>query len=555
MKLASQSTERHRMTVEDVVARLFHGEEPFRLFVEAVKDYAIFLLDTHGNVVSWNVGAQRIKGYSASEVIGTHFSRFYTEEDKARGLPAHLLRDAQAESRVENEGWRVRKDGTRFWADVVITPLYDSSGVLRGYGKVTRDLTVKHNLEVLQQSENRLYEFLAMLSHELRNPLAPMVNALALLRSGREVESDRLLGIIDRQVSHMSRIVDDLLDVGRLTSGKMALKTDIVELNRLVLQAAESCQSLVDSREHAIELRSSGGPLYVEADSTRIVQVVVNLITNAAKFTRCGGRITVAVERKGDHAIVRVVDNGVGIPAASLASIFGLFVQGEQSLDRAAGGLGIGLTLVKRLTEMHGGTVSVSSGGADRGSEFVVRLPAATQQAAAIESNKQAAAIIAARRFRVLVVDDNKDFAMTLEILLEMAGHEVRAVNDGIAAYDVAMDFRPEIVLLDIGLPGMTGYELAGRLRRLPELAGSTLIALTGYGQTEDRQRVAEAGFDGHLVKPVEPTELLSLIDRLRPRTNAQTTAGALGVRSEQNDRDPSGAQPSASRFIPPGAS
>lgn len=540
------------MKAAGVIDQVFHGEEPFRLLVEAVNDYAIFLLDTSGVIVSWNVGAQRIKGYAAGEIIGTHFSRFYTEEDKARDLPAHLLARAQAAGRVEDEGWRVRKDGTRFWADVIITPLHDSSGQLRGYGKVTRDLTAQRSMEVLRESESRLYEFLAMLSHELRNPLAPMVNALALLRSRREVDTGRLLDIIDRQVSHMSRIVDDLLDVGRLTSGKIALKKDIVELNRLVLQAAEACRSLVDAREHTIELRSSGGSMYIEADSTRIVQVVVNLITNAVKFTRCGGRITVAVEREGDDAIVRVTDNGIGIPAASLDSIFGLFVQGEQSLDRAEGGLGIGLTLVKRLVEMHGGAVSVSSAGADRGSEFVVRLPVAAQQSAAVESSTQAAAIVAAHRFRVLVVDDNKDFANTLEILLEMAGHEVRAANDGITAYEVAMDFRPDIVLLDIGLPGMNGYELAGRLRRSPEVAGSTLIALTGYGQAEDRHRVAEAGLDGHLVKPVEPTELLALIDRLRSPTDAPTRAGAIGGRVECGGRVEGGAQPSASRCVHP---
>jgi PAS domain S-box-containing protein len=544
--------ERHRMKADDVIDRIFHGEEPFRLLVEAVKDYAIFLLDPSGVIVSWNVGAQRIKGYAAGEIIGTHFSRFYTEDDKAKGLPARLLARAQAAGRVEDEGWRVRKDETRFWADVVITPLYDSSGHLRGFGKVTRDLTAKRNMEVMQQNENRLYEFLAMLSHELRNPLAPMVNALALLRSEREVDSGRLLDIIDRQASHMSRIVDDLLEVGRLTSGKIALKKDIVELNRLVLQAAEACQSLVDSREQTIELHSSGCPLYVEVDSTRIVQVVVNLITNAAKFTRCGGRISVAVEREDDYAIMRVTDNGRGIPAASLDSIFGLFAQGEQSLDRAEGGLGIGLTLVKRLAEMHGGAVSVSSGGTDRGSEFVVRLPAALQQAVAVESSAPAPAIVAARRFRVLVVDDNKDFAMTLEILLEMAGHDVRAANDGITAYEMAMDFRPDIVLLDIGLPGMNGYELAGRLRRSPELAGSTLIALTGYGQAEDRQRVTNAGLDGHLVKPVEPAELLALIDRLRSRTDASTRVDAIGGGVERDGRIQGGVQPAASRLVPP---
>jgi len=370
-----------------------------------------------------------------------------------------------------------------------------------------------------------------------------MMNALALLGSEREVDSARLLGVIDRQVSHMSRIIEDLLDVGRLTSGKIALKKDVVELNRLVLQAAESCQSLVDSREHTIELHSSGGPVYVEADSTRIVQVIVNLLTNAAKFTRRGGHITVAVEREDDDAIVRVRDNGTGVPAASLDSIFGLFVQGKQSLDRAEGGLGIGLTMVRRLVEMHGGTVSAFSDGEDRGSEFVVRLPVTEQRAAVIESTARATSVVAARRLRVLAVDDNKDFAMTLAMLLEMAGHEVRTANDGVTAHEVATEFRPDIVLLDIGLPGMNGYDLAGRLRRTPQLAGLTLIALTGYGQVEDRQQVTEAGFDGHLVKPIEPAELLALIDRLRSRADAPARVDAIGGHVERDGRIRAGVQ------------
>jgi two-component system CheB/CheR fusion protein len=390
----------------------------------------------------------------------------------------------------------------------------------------------KRSIEALHQDENRLYELLAMLSHELRNPLAPMMNAVALLRSGRAVDSGQLLDVIDRQVSHLSHIVDDLLDAGRLTSGKIALKKEVVDLNQLVLQAAQSCQSLVDSHEHTIELRSSGGPLYIEADSTRIVQIVVNLITNAVKFTRCGGHITVATEREGDEAIVRVKDNGVGIPAASLDRIFSLFVQGERSLDRAGGGLGIGLTLVKRLVEMHGGVVSVSSEGPSRGSEFVVRLPVAAQQADAIAAGTRVPELVAPRPFRILVVDDNRDFAMTLAILLEVAGHEVRAANDGITAYEVAMDYRPDIVLLDIGLPGMNGYELADRLRQSPELAGSTLIALTGYGQAEDRQRLRKARLDGMLVKPVEATELLALIERLRSQAVPPATDQRFGAAS-----------------------
>jgi PAS domain S-box-containing protein len=487
--------------------------EPFRLFVEAVEDYAIFMLDVDGNIVTWNLGAERIKGYTAAEAIGMHFSRFYTEEDLARHWPAHVLSVARREGRCEDEGWRMRKDGTRFWADVVVTALHDECGRLTGFGKVTRDLTDRRRMEALQESEERLNEFLAMFSHELRNPLAPVTHALELIRNTPTHEHQKLIGVIERQVAHLRRLVDDLLDVSRLTRGKIRLKKEVADLNGLAALAFESSQPMIAARGHAAELRPYAEPLLVDADPTRIVQAAVNLITNAAKYTPRGGRISITVDRVDDGAALRVKDSGVGIAPALLPTVFDVFVQGDRSLDRPEGGLGIGLTVVKRLVEMHGGSVSAFSEGADRGSEFVIYLPLSDSELA---PPPDPARIPRYAHKRLLVIDDNADFALTLGGLLEVAGHEVRTVNDGVEALTLAAVYRPDAVLVDIGLPRMNGYDVARELRSVPEFAATTLIALTGYGQDEDRQRAREAGFDDHLVKPVEARELLRIIDQAR---------------------------------------
>jgi len=494
----------------------FESAEPFRMLVEAVKDYAIFLLDVEGNVATWNIGAERTKGYTADEIIGTHFSRFYTPDDRAQKLPQRLLARAVAEGQALDEGWRVRKDGGLFWADVVITPLYDH-GELCGYGKVTRDLTARRHIESLQRNESRMQEFLAMLSHELRNPLAPVLNALRLLRRNPDLANDPNVGVIDRQITHMSRLVDDLLDIGRITRGKILLQRKRHDLNRLVTQAVEASQALVDARGHALDLQLAHDVLAIDADETRIVQILANLIGNAAKFTPEGGSIVVSTAAVAAEVEVRVRDTGVGIPAATLREVFDLFVQGDRGLDRAEGGLGIGLTLVRRLADMHGGSVSASSEGPGKGSEFVVRLPRAAdvQPETDYGTNEAGAGAASSTSLRIVVVDDNRDFAATLSSLLELSGHEVAVVNDGLSAFRLMMDYRPDVVLMDIGLPGMNGYELARKLRSTPELANKTLIALTGYGQPEDRQRVVEAGFDKHLVKPIDADELLTMLERL----------------------------------------
>ena len=494
---------------------LRQSEERFRLLVDGVKDYAIFRLDHEGNVASWNAGAQAIKGYAATDIVGKHFSTFYTPEDIARKWPWHELDVARVEGRFEDEGWRVRKDGTRFWANVIITALFDSEHRLRGFAKVTRDLTARKHIEALQETERQMNEFLAMLAHELRNPLAAIVNALDLMRNKPAQEQPELRDVINRQAMHLSRIVDDLLDVSRITRGKIDLKKERLDLNRLVSRVLEAYGPPIEARRHEVELKLAPQPLPVDADPTRLSQIVHNLVSNAVKYTPEGGQITVRVTREGDLAVLRVRDNGIGIPADLLPNVFGLFVQGDRSLDRTEGGLGIGLTLVKRLAELHGGSVEGASRGSDTGSEFTVRLPLAPNRDRAQEPAAQATEILPVIRRRLLVVDDNRDLANMLAALLEVMGHEVRAVNDGPTAISVAAAYRPHAVFLDIGLPGMNGYEVARKFRSAPEHAHVTLIAFTGYGQDEDRLRAREAGFHHHLVKPAEASQLAQIVDAL----------------------------------------
>ncbi|HEV8256650.1 MAG TPA: MASE1 domain-containing protein [Casimicrobiaceae bacterium] len=500
---------------------LRQSEERFRLLVDGVKDYAIFMLDSDGNVASWNTGAQTIYGYTLAEMTGTSFSRLYTPEDLARNWPEHELAVARAEGRFEDEGWRVRKDGSRFWANVIIAALYNGEHRVRGFAKVTRDLTVRRRIEALEESERQMNEFLAMLAHELRNPLASIVNALGLMRSKPGDDQGEFRAVLERQTTLLARIVDDLLDVSRITRGKISLKREILDMSRVVARTLASCRPLIDAHKHVVELQLADEELPVDADSTRLSQVVLNLISNAVKYTPEGGRITIAVSREDGVAVLRVHDTGIGIAPELLPKVFDLFVQGDRSLDRTEGGLGIGLTLVRRLVEMHGGSVFASSGGHGEGSEFVVRLPLALGRGVARGPAKEVLPPLPVTRRRLLVVDDNRDFADTLGALFETMGHDVRIAYNGTDAVSAAAEYRPDAVFLDIGLPGRNGYEVARMLRSSPELAGLTLVAFTGYGRTEDRRRVREAGFDYHLVKPAEAAELARIVDALPARAHA----------------------------------
>ncbi|MGZ3429851.1 MAG: hybrid sensor histidine kinase/response regulator, partial [Polyangia bacterium] len=374
----------------------------------------------------------------------------------------------------------------------------------------------------LADDDRRKDEFLAMLAHELRNPLAPIVNALHVV--GLETASSgdavaRAHATMDRQVRHLIRLVDDLLDVSRITQGKIELRRQQTQLQSVIEHALQIARPLVEEREHTLVVEDPDEPLPVVIDVTRMTQVVANLVNNAAKYTNPRGTITIKVERSEEDAVVRVKDTGIGIRPELLPRVFELFVQADHAADRAAGGLGIGLTLVKRLVQLHGGEVIAQSEGVGKGSEFIVSLPIAICDEAAAPAAAAPTPIVrsaeGARPLRILVVEDNADIRETLKELLELEGHEVTVVVDGNAAIDEAgTGHEHDVALVDIGLPGLDGYGVARKLRDLQKLNGypRRLIAMTGYGQAEDRRRALEAGFDAHLVKPVDPELLTRLL-------------------------------------------
>jgi CheY-like chemotaxis protein len=363
---------------------------------------------------------------------------------------------------------------------------------------------MKEQAEALADLHRRKDEFLAMLSHELRNPLAPIMNAVHLLGLQRDEGQlqQQARHIIERQVGQITRLVDDLLEVSRITTGRIHLHQELIALNGIVEHAVETVRPLMEQRRHALKLDLPPQPIWLYADAARLEQVVVNLLTNAAKYTDERGHIFLSVQQEGDEAVLRVRDSGVGIAPELLPRIFDLFTQAERLLDRSQGGLGIGLCLVQRLVEMHRGRVEANS-SLGRGSEFVVRLPVGLTPAPSPSPSTEKAQPTGPS-LRVLVVDDNLDAAQSLAVLLNSGGHDVRTAHDGPATLEAALDYRPNVVLLDIGLPGMNGFDVAKRLRQQPALGNVVLVAMTGYGQEADRRRSQEAGFDHHLVKPAD---------------------------------------------------
>ena len=357
---------------------LRQGEERFRMLVEGVRDYAIFMLDPQGHVVSWNLGAQINKGYTAEEIVGQHFSVFYPQEKIDAGWPEHELESALRDGRFEDEGWRIRKDGSRFWASVLITAVYDAAGDHLGFAKITRDLSDRRRITRLETQERHLHHFLAMLGHELRNPLAPISNAVSIMQL-EEPASPHLRAtrdILARQVGQLSRLVDDLLDVGRIVSGKVHLRREPVRLQEVVDAAVEAATPTMQARAQQLTTEVTDEPLWVVGDKVRLVQVLNNLLNNAVKFTPEGGRICVRLSRRAGTAHLSVADNGPGIPPDQLNHVFKLFAQGDNAAVTRQGGLGIGLSVVHQMVRSHDGDVSVfSTGVPGEGAEFAIRLP------------------------------------------------------------------------------------------------------------------------------------------------------------------------------------
>ena len=681
-------------TTRDVTDRIEAEEtlrsktERLKLLVENTKDYAVIFTDPDGTIIEWQGGAERITGYAAREVIGEKAHLIFTPEDRAAGRPEREMVKAAESGRAEDKRWHLKKDGSRFFADGVMSALVDEGGKLRGFGKVFKDATgekqaeeearqrafqlqklagisirvsaahdipsiigvvteearnlieahqavisftldenwaqsvsqislspkyeawrsfdqkpdgsgiyslvcrtnrplrmtqeelenhpawknfgkegASHpplrgwlavplvgrdgkNLGLLQLSDKvegefteddeailvqlsqltavaiqnaRLYqelrsnderkdEFLAMLAHELRNPLAAINNAVKVTSmTDAKHHIDWSMGVITRQMLHLSRLIDDLMDVSRITREKIVLRRDVVEVTPILESAAATVGTLVEERKHTLATDIDRGGLWVDVDPTRLEQVVVNLLNNAAKYSENGGHIALTARKEAKDVVISIKDTGVGIAPEKLPEMFELFAQGDRSLARSEGGLGIGLTVVKKLVELHGGTVAASSEGPGRGSEFTIRLPA-TDQRTAKRPLPESPAENGGRRARILVVDDNVDTARGMSRLLKLLGHDVRVAHSGPEALEAASEHRPEFVLLDIGLPGMDGYEVALRLRREAFGKEAMIVAVSGYGQEEDRRRSRESGFDFHLIKPVNPDALVALL-------------------------------------------
>ncbi|HVE54011.1 MAG TPA: PAS domain S-box protein [Ramlibacter sp.] len=513
-KITRDLTERRKHEEE-----LRVSEERFRLLVNSVRDYAIFMLSPEGIVQSWNVGAQAIKGYQANEIIGQHFSAFYTPEDQHNGKPVRALATARDHGHFEDEAWRVRKDGSLFWANVVITAVRDQKGELRGYAKVTRDMSDRRRLEELERSSRRMNEFLAMLAHELRNPLAPIRNAVTIMQL--ETLASPVLrncrDVIDRQLTHVTRLVDDLLDVGRLTTGKIKLRKELLRLGDVVARSIETVRPLVAARRHALGVQQPADPVFVQGDPTRLAQVLQNLLVNAAKFTPEGGRIQLRVSQGEGFAYLAVQDNGRGLTEEQVQNIFQLFVQADSpSSAGAESGLGIGLTLARSLSEMHGGSLDATSPGLGQGSTFTVRLPVA---AGAIEEAAQGSGDVAQGALRVLVVDDNRDAADSATDVLRLLGNMVETAYDGASGVEAALRFRPDMVFLDLAMPGLDGFETRKRFTAAG-FQQCYYVAMTGFGNADDKRRTREAGFDAHLTKPVELEVLVTLLNEAQARSH-----------------------------------
>ncbi|PYQ15157.1 MAG: hybrid sensor histidine kinase/response regulator [Acidobacteria bacterium] len=511
--------------------KLRQSEERFRLLVEAVTDYAVFMLDTSGHVVSWNPGAERIKGYRAGEIIGSHFSRFYPDADVKAGKPARELTIAAAEGRYEEEGWRVRKDGTLFWASVIITPLRDEGGRLRGFAKVTRDLTGRHEAEeqrlalareqaarVEAEKANQIKdEFMAVLSHELRTPLNAIVGWAQVIRSSPGLPADQFqrgLDAIHRNAAVQAQIVGDVLDISRITTGKVRMSPRRVDAREIVAAAAETLRLAAEAKRLDLRASTPGEPVFIWADPDRIQQVVWNLLSNAVKFTPPAGRVELTLATRDAHAEITVTDTGAGIRPEFLPHVFESFRQADSSSSRAHGGLGLGLAIVKQLVELHGGEVEAHSEGQGRGATLRVRLPLSPDETIVPARGPGAVRLDGVS---VLVVEDNDDARELVTVMLGQLGAAVLCASGAAEGLALVREKRPDVIVSDIELPAGSGYELMQMIRAMPPAIGglTPAVALTAYARAEDRVRALGAGFDAHVAKPARSDELALAIASL----------------------------------------
>ncbi|MEO8603691.1 MAG: PAS domain-containing protein [bacterium] len=512
---------------KQIEAALRESEERFRLAAEAVNGL-IYDWDPRSDTVRRSRGLAELVGFAPAEAppTNTWWQARIHPDDEARcqtGLATALTRG----ERFDLE-YRIRHhDGRWVWVwDTGLVVRDAERQVVRVVGSAV-DITARREAEdELRQSAARKDRFLATLAHELRNPLGPIRNAAGVLRliGPAEERVVRARQTIERQVHHMARLIDDLLDVSRITRGHVQLRLERVELSDMVRQAVDQAQPLIDAKQLRLVVDVGEVPVHLNADPVRLVQVITNLLNNAAKYTAPHGELRLGAEAVGESAVVRVRDNGMGIAAALLPTVFDMFVQGKAAAEHVQGGLGIGLTLVRELVELHGGRVEAHSEGVGHGAEFVVTLPAVRGTADALRLPPPVPEA-APRVLRVLVVEDNADAAESFAQLLELVGHRVRTAADGPSGVAAAQEFAPDVAFIDIGLPGIDGYEVARRIRAQPELHSSLLIALSGYGQSEDQRRAHEAGFDHHVTKPVEFDRVRQLLAPLAEAAPARPLA------------------------------
>lgn len=514
------------LVFRDVTERRQAEEAQARLaaIVESSQD-VIISKTLQGVIRTWNAAAERLFGYTAEEAIGRSITMIIPP-DRLHEETEILSRISRGERVEHYETVRMAKDGRLIDISLMISPVRDAEGEIIGASKIARDITerkqadeaLRKAVEALQEADRRKDEFLAVLAHELRNPLAPLRNGLQVMRlaAGDAALVANTREMMARQLSHMVRMIDDLLDVSRIRSNKMELRRSRVSLADVVSSAVETTRPALEAARHKLTVSLPPEPVLLDADLTRLAQVFGNLLHNSAKYTEPGGHIWLTATREGNVVSVAVRDTGIGIPAHALPSIFDLFSQVDRSLERSTGGLGIGLALAKGLVEMHGGTVEAASpGDRGQGSTFTVRLPAVPSRAERATTMAQAEPDSSGTKQRILVVDDNVDSAASMAMMLELLGNEIRTAHDGLEAVALAEEFSPQVVLMDVGMPRLNGYEATRRIREQPWGREMVIIALTGWGQDGDRAKSEEAGCSGHLVKPVELAELEKLLDEL----------------------------------------
>ncbi len=470
---------------------------------------AIVMCDDAARIKLFNQSAEEMFGCLAAAAVDEPITRFVP----GLRLPAG---GSNAGGDAGTTRQRLEVDGRRYDGTEVPIEVSVSGVIVHGSRMVTviaRDITERRRIESeLREADRRKDEFLGMLAHELRNPLAAIMTAGEVLhRTVPEAQTQKLTGVVRRQTRALARMVDDLLDVSRVTMGKIKLATEPQLLSEVVGRAADAIREAMGRQQLQFDVQVDDDPVWLRGDATRLEQVLSNLLNNAMKFTPAGGRVTLDARAIGTEVILRVADTGVGIPSSVLPRVFDLFVQADTSLDRAKSGLGIGLALVQKLVSLHGGSVTASSAGVGQGTEFVVRLPVSNDEAVTA-SDDPASGQTSPTRLRVLVVDDQRDVADAVAMLLESIGHDARAVYDGPTALAVSREQRPNVMFVDVGMPGMTGYDLARQVRSDPVLAKTYLVALTGYGREEDRARAIEAGFDVHVTKPIAEPRLREVL-------------------------------------------